>query len=42
MDSGANGFLKKPFQVSELLGKLSELLELEAADHGSNGSNGVA
>jgi len=29
MAAGANAFLKKPFQVPDLLGKISELLELE-------------
>jgi excisionase family DNA binding protein len=38
MDAGANGFLKKPFQMTELMAKLSELLELEAAGPGANGT----
>jgi DNA-binding response OmpR family regulator len=41
MDAGANGFLKKPFQMTELMAKLSELLELEAEAGGSAGSNGT-
>jgi excisionase family DNA binding protein len=31
LSAGANGFLKKPFQVSELMSRMSDLLELEAA-----------
>jgi excisionase family DNA binding protein len=39
MNAGANGFLKKPFQVAELMGKLTELLELETeADSTTNGT----
>jgi CheY-like chemotaxis protein len=38
MDAGANGFLKKPFQMTELMVKLSELLELEAGSTGTNGT----
>ncbi len=40
MDAGANGFLKKPFQMTELMAKLSELLELEAGGAGQ-GANGT-
>ncbi len=32
MSAGANAFLKKPFQVPELMGKIAELLELETAE----------
>jgi excisionase family DNA binding protein len=38
MDAGANGFLKKPFQMTELMAKLSELLELEAGGAGPGGN----
>jgi excisionase family DNA binding protein len=31
LDAGANGFLKKPFNINELLGRMGELLELEPA-----------
>jgi excisionase family DNA binding protein len=41
LDAGANGFLKKPFQVTELTGRISELLELEAAQE-ANGTNGTS
>ncbi len=37
MAAGANGFLKKPFQVPELMGNIVRLLELEAATPASNG-----
>jgi excisionase family DNA binding protein len=40
MDAGANAFLKKPFQVAELMAKLSELLELEVEAGGT--ANGAA
>jgi two-component system OmpR family response regulator len=30
LDAGANGFLKKPFNINDLLGRMAELLELEA------------
>jgi excisionase family DNA binding protein len=40
MDAGANAFLKKPFQVAELMAKLTELLELEVEAGGS--TNGAA
>jgi two-component system OmpR family response regulator len=37
MDAGANGFLKKPFQITELMERLNDLLELEAPT-GTNGT----
>ena len=40
MDAGANGFLKKPFQVSDLMARLTELLELEAQSGAA--TNGTA
>ena len=40
MDAGANAFLKKPFQVQELMGKITELLEMEA--HAGPEGNGSA
>lgn len=38
MDAGANGFLKKPFQIKELMDRLNDLLELEAHAPGTNGT----
>jgi excisionase family DNA binding protein len=41
LDAGANGFLKKPFHIEELMSKIAELLEVEAPAEHTNGSSGV-
>jgi excisionase family DNA binding protein len=43
LEAGANGFLKKPFQIGELMAQLTQLLELETpSGTPSNGASGHA
>jgi DNA-binding response OmpR family regulator len=36
MDAGADDFVKKPFDIDDLMGRIEALLELESEPHGAS------